>query len=311
MKQAVVCIGSTLIDELYFCKEEAILGTSNPSVSKKFPGGVISNIARHLALLNVPVELITIFGNDADGNWLRDQLTSDGVELKNSFMVSDNTGKYVSVLNPDGSLFTATCSDICADHLDTEKLESITDVLKSARLIITDTNSESSTIEWLIDFCKKEDIKIIIEPVSVAKARKLSKINLENVFMITPNEDELFSIGGVENNDTQKAIDEILKKGVKSLWLRKGKHGSVIYNNENNLSLAAAAITVKDSTGAGDAALAGWVTAYIENYVPMDCLKAGHTLAFEVLQTEGAVKTDLNKKFLFESINKYYPNGDK
>ena len=99
MNKPVICIGSALVDELYFCKENAIAGTSNPAISKKFPGGVISNIARHLALLEIPVELITVLGNDADGNWLKDQLVKDGVEMKNSFMINDNTGKYVSFLN--------------------------------------------------------------------------------------------------------------------------------------------------------------------------------------------------------------------
>jgi sugar/nucleoside kinase (ribokinase family) len=65
---------------------------------------------------------------------------------------------------------------------------------------------------------------------------------------------------------------------------------------------------VKDITGAGDAALAGWVAAYCYDLSEKDCLKAGHALAAEVIQTEGALASGINKENLLAAIEKYYPD---
>jgi sugar/nucleoside kinase (ribokinase family) len=103
-------------------------------------------------------------------------------------------------------------------------------------------------------------------------------------------------------------MNELLQRGVKNIWLRKGAEGSEIINTEKSLELHAALINVKDSTGAGDAALAGWVAGYCIGMNKTDCLKYGHALAFEVLQVNGAIATSITKEKLLLTIKKYYPN---
>ena len=153
---------------------------------------------------------------------------------------------------------------------------------------------------------EEKNIQLLVEPVSVAKARKLSGIDISGIFMITPNEDELPSICNVPHKNIQDCLEELFQRGIKNIWLRKGEKGSEIFNKGNNLSLAVPAINVIDSTGAGDAALAGWAAAHHWGLSPVKCLQAGHTLAIEVLQVHGAVITDISKEKLLHSIKKYY-----
>ena len=42
-----------------------------PASVTKTAGGVSRNIAHQLALLGVDVQLISVFGNDSDGDWLK------------------------------------------------------------------------------------------------------------------------------------------------------------------------------------------------------------------------------------------------
>ncbi len=309
MSSSVIIIGSALVDELFFCDELVIAGTSNPAIVKRNVGGVVSNIAQHLALLELPVEFITVLGNDADASWIKSSFNQIGINSSNSLFVEDNTGKYISILNPDGSLFTAACVDICGKYLSPEFLEIKSDLLKTAEVIIADTNIEIATIHWIIDFAKKNNKRLIIEPVSVAKARKLSSLNLNGLFMVTPNEDELSSLCINKSNDEMAMIDELLSRGVLNVWLRKGAEGSVIYNKNGQLRLNVPEINIVDSTGAGDAALAGWVTALMNNFDELKCLQAGHTLALEVLQIQGAVKHDITKLNFLTAIKTYYKDA--
>jgi pseudouridine kinase len=305
----VVCIGATLIDELYFSKETIITGTSNPAIVKKYIGGVMSNISQHIAMLDIPVEYITTLGNDSDGNWVKGVLQSKNVGISNTLFVNESTGKYTSLLNPDGSLFAATCVDICASYLLPEFLETKRKVLLNASIIMSDTNIDEPTLQWLIDFSKQNNKLLIIEPVSVVKARKLSHLNLDGVFMITPNQDEIAPICNSYKSTEPEMIEMLLARHIKNIWLRKGAEGSVFYNAIDTVGLRTTQIKIKDSTGAGDAALAAWVFAYLNNFTPTYCLQAGHTLAYEVLQQQGAVINNLSKSSFIETIHKYYPNA--
>jgi pseudouridine kinase len=306
MSKSVLCIGATLVDELYFCDHPMVAASSNPAQKTTAIGGVMSNIVQHLALLEVKVSLLTALGNDADGVFISAALEKMGIDLSESVKVNDSTGKYMSILNPDGSLYVAVCQDISSQYITVPLLESKADYLRQFDLILIDTNLAAPSIQWLIDFANKYHKKLIIEPVSVPKATKLADLNLNGVFMITPNEEELLKINTLESDEEQTHLNFLFRRGVANLWLRKGSRGSVIYQPETNLSLSVPTITIVDTTGAGDAALAGWVFGHLQQEEALTSLQLGHTLAFTVLQTKGAVDSTINKEKLYQLKQTYY-----
>jgi pseudouridine kinase len=306
MNRTVVCIGAAMVDELFFCHQHPLQGTSNPATVQRSPGGVISNIALHLGLLQIPVQLITILGNDSDGSWLTHVLNDAGVDTSAITHVDEPTGKYVSILDPGGALFTAACADIAGKYLSASFLEQQKDRLLEASMIVGDTNISIEALFWLSAFCKHHDIPLLIEPVSVAKAEKLSAMDFPGIHMITPNEEELASIVGGGYYDEAKAAHTLLDKGVKNIWVRKGEKGSAVYSKSGCISLPASFINIVDSTGAGDAALAGWLAASYRGYDEVTCMQAGHAMAFEVLQVKGAIISHLQQLTLPQLIEKYY-----
>jgi pseudouridine kinase len=302
----VVCIGAVLIDELYHCNESIIQYTSNPSLYKKNIGGVMGNIARHLSLLDINTEFITVLGNDIDANYIIDHFAQLGLSLKYSFRADAATGKYVAIHEPNGQLYTAVCTDTLTHLVTADFLESKKDVFKSADLLVADTNLEIEALIWLTNFSFKENKKLIIEPVSVIKARKINELLLNGVFMITPNDVELQSILLDENKNSHQLSTALIEKGIHQVWVRKGSEGSVIYKNDMQLELGVPELKIKDSTGAGDAALAGWIFAHLYHFNEMDCLKIAHSFAMDILQIEGAVDTAVTKEKLLSSFRKYY-----
>lgn len=306
--QSVICVGSALTDELYFSKESVITGTSNPASVSKNIGGVLSNIVYHLSYLGVQIDYITVVGNDSDGKWIKDEFKKLNLNPENIHQVDDTTGKYVSFLNPDGSLHAAVCVDICEKYITPDFLNNKIKNLEQADIIVCDTNISPASIQWLINFAQNNNKLLIIEPVSVSKSKKLIGLNLNKVFMITPNEDELSSITGNSNQGIAEIQNYISEKEVKNIWLRKGAAGSIFINKTNAVSLVAEEIKITDSTGAGDAALAGWIAGYVNQFNELKCIQLGHCLAYEVLQLKGAVKHDITFSKLLDAHQKYYPN---
>jgi pseudouridine kinase len=131
-------------------------------------------------------------------------------------------------------------------------------------------------------------------------------LDLEGVFMITPNEDELRAMTTGDTTDELALVQSLFRRGVQQVWIRKGNQGSVIYTPAQSLALQVPEISIIDSTGAGDATLAGWVFGFLNHENEETCLQLAHTLALEVLQIKGAVLQHLNSEYLYLIKNTYY-----
>ncbi|MEN9963913.1 MAG: hypothetical protein RL582_1008 [Bacteroidota bacterium] len=309
MSDFVICIGASLVDEIFYCKEKAIGATSNPATSERFAGGVMGNISRMLAHLGLPVKLISVLGDDADGQWLKTELKKSGLQTDLMIHTVGATGKYVSILQPDGSMYVSVCSDQTDLLLTPPFFNGIENELKSAKLLVADANLSVESLAWLCDFSRRFDVPLILEPVSVIKARKLAQINLNDVFMVTPNLEELESMFLDKSNSGKDSKDHLIQLGVKRIWVRMGERGSLLKSNKEILELSAIPTVLVDSTGAGDAALAGWIAGWHKGWSDVLCMKAGHVLAHATLQQKGAVAEHMNENQFISLIQKIYPDA--
>ena len=307
MPGPVICIGASFIDELFHAKEEMLLATTNDAVVTKTAGGVSRNIAHQLSLLAVPVQLISVFGNDSDGGWLKQICTAAGVKLDASITKEGLSGKYTGILNVDGSLFTAFLTN-AANHLITpEHLSGHLDLLRTASYLMADANINVDTAGWLLAFSKETGIPFVLEPVSVPPAKKYKDADLNGLYLVTPNEDELPVLCSEQASMTQMQVQELLARGVQNIWLHNGKMGSALYNKEKAITLHAPSIEVVDCTGAGDGSLSGYILGKHLGKDDMACLKLAHTLSAEILQVNGAIATHLTQEKLLQLFTKYYP----
>lgn len=307
MSRPVICIGAALVDELFHAIDKIIPASTSDATVTKTAGGVSRNIAHQLALLGVPVQLVSVFGNDSDGAWLKQVSSNAGVKLDASITVEGLTGKYTGILNVDGSLFTAFLTN-SANHLITpDHLEWNRDLLQTASFLLADANVNVETVEWLLKFSNETGIPFIIEPVSVPPASKLASVDLDGLYLLTPNEDELPVICHEPLSSTKKQVEELLERGVKNVWLHNGIHGSKIITKEKSTSLHAFLVDVVDCTGAGDGSLSGFLLGKYLGKDDMDCLKIAHTLAAEILQVNGAIATHLTQEKLLQLVPHYFP----
>ncbi|HEX6915945.1 MAG TPA: PfkB family carbohydrate kinase [Chitinophagaceae bacterium] len=309
MSRPVICIGAALVDELFHATDKIIPASTSDATVTKTAGGVSRNIAHQLALLGVPVQLISVFGNDSDGRWLKEICTAAGVKLDAAITIDGLTGKYTGILNVDGSLFTAFLTNAATHLITPEHLEWNKSLLQTASYLLADANVNVETMEWLIDFSRQTGIPVIIEPVSVPPASKLAAMQLEGLYLLTPNEDELPVICHEAMSSTKKQVEELLDRGVQHIWLHNGIHGSTIISKEKTISLHASLVDVVDCTGAGDGSLSGFLLGKHLGKDDIECLKIAHTLAAEILQVNGAIARHLTQEKLLALVPKHFPES--
>lgn len=306
MDTRVVCIGLALVDLTFKTHTSPRLRTSNPSIMFRTAGGVTRNIAHHLSLLNIPVQFITVFGNDHDGEWLNRECRKAGIQTVLSITGDQPSGIYCSLIDPAGDLIIGAVSNPPGNIPNSQLLEARKESLSSATCIVSDCNLSTDTLTWLTEFCDSENIPLFIETVSSLKAKNLNDVLPGNIFLIKPNRDEL-EVFGSENDSyysTEERIPWLHNKGVKNVWLSLGEKGSLFSDGRETFLTPAPVVHLTDTTGAGDAAMSGWIWAWLQGKNPRECVRYGHALAGAVMEVSGAVRKDLRIPLLKEYYQK-------
>lgn len=306
MSKPVICIGAALVDDLYHAHETMLMFTTNEVTQTRTAGGVSRNIAHQLSILDIPVQLISVFGKDGDGDWLKQVCIDAGIKLDASIMDATVTGKYTALIDKDGSMFTALLTNAALHLLTPEYLQQHEGLLASAAYILVDANLSVESVNWLIRFTNMNNIRMIIEPSSVPPAKKISRCNFEGLYLITPNEDELPALCSEAATTTDEQVQELFNRGVQYVWLHKGKLGSALYKKTETLQLNAPTANVVDCTGAGDGSVSGFILSKYFGKDNLNSMRTAHTLSAEILQVHGAIATHLTQEKLLNSVSKYY-----
>jgi pseudouridine kinase len=263
----VVVAGGTNVDIKGKAFGNMVIGSSNPGIIEISPGGVGRNIAHNLALLNVPVVLLSAVGSDAQGLKVLHETSENGVCTDYVLRADDClTGTYIALLDSKGEM-TAALSDMrILDKLNSDYFKAKLEVLQKASFIICDANLPCQAIEFIISTANNCRIPVCLEPVSVKKALKLKNC-LKGIDFITPNLDELAALAGMDTHrdKAEPMAAQLIKSGVLNVITTLGKEGLCYTNAEGSKYLQIIPTAVADVTGAGDSLTAGFLYGLIKH----------------------------------------------
>jgi pseudouridine kinase len=303
--RAVVVVGGANMDIKAHSRRAIELRTSNPGEAVTTPGGVARNIAENLARLGTTTHLVAPVGRDAFGDQLVDHARSVGISVDHVVRTDGATGTYLAVLDADGELYVAVANMAITDTLTVPQLGAARDLIPHADLLVLDGNLPPSAVAWLLDYAAAVSVPVVVDPVSVAKARHFRETLDAGrpVLAMTPNLDELCSLVGraVPNSRAgiAKAARELHARGIEHVWVRRGTRGSLLSSSGSAKrpvveEIPAPVIDVADVTGAGDAMTAGFVHALLRGDEPLDAARFGQMAAALTVATTDTVRADLS-----------------
>ena len=302
-RKPVVCIGASLVDITLRCEQEPILHTSNPATITRSPGGVVRNIAHHLALLSVSTDLLTVVGTDADGEWLLEQCRNAGIGTRGIMRNDVPTGTFASINSPAGDLTIGAVTSETDSLLNSDFLNARHEIICNASLVVADCNLSTSTLRELISLCNGCDVPLIVETVSIPKAQRLKDALPGALFLVKPNREELAVFEQDNHVTPEEKIAHLHEQGFRHVWLSRGAEGSLFSDGNRIAALPAPKVQVRDVNGAGDASLAGWIYAWLSGKEPHDCVRYGHAAAACLLEVNGAVRPDLSVELITQHLN--------
>ena len=295
--QEYICvIGAVNVDIIASSYVRLIHQDSNPGTVKISYGGVGRNIAENLCRLNQKVELITVLGDDYHADEIADQCDELGISLKHSLKIKDeHSSMYICINDEKGEMQMAVSVMEIYDELTPDYFESKLDVINGASAVIMDLNLSAAAVKYL---CSHVTAPIYVDPVSTRKALKI-KPCLKNVYAIKPNRMEAELILGRKiktDEEILSAAQRFLELGVQRVFISLGEKGVCYADRQSSGFVRVQKTRVVNTTGCGDAFMAGAVVGYVKNKTIRVCAEMGQRASRICLVDEKAVSPKMNLK---------------
>ena len=286
----VVCLGSVLQD-IYMIDHndlgEIKTGEKLTIDKNSFEvGGGAVNAATNFARHGHETIVISNFGRDSAANAILNFLQNENVDTSYLNFTRKKTGTSVILLDSEtGKRTILTCRGASESFV---KLEaSDLDLSNPDWLYVTSLNGDMNTCLRFFEKAKEKGIKIMWNPgmEEIAEKKKLLGL-LQDVDVLILNEKEAKTLIGGE------ILEELLVKlarYVKTVIITAGARGSIATNGKETYRLAEYEMkTPKDTTGAGDAFGAGFLSATLDGKKFKDALIFAAANATSVISYIGA-----------------------
>ena len=237
---------------------------SNPGTVRMSLGGVGRNVAHNLRLMGVDTRFFTALGEDDRSGMIVRSCGELGIDISEALTVPGGSASTYLYLTDDAGEMVMAVSDMAlCDEITPEYLASAADTLNRAALVVADANIPTASLQWLAENCRSP---VFADPVSTKKAKKLKPV-LGMIHTLKPNrlEAEILSGVGIQDEDSlRQAAEVLLASGLSRVFITLGKDGLLAADHEHMIRLPCPPAEARNTTGAGDAFVAGLVLAYLE-----------------------------------------------
>lgn len=302
----VVTIGGAALDRKYVGHGRLVPETSNPVVGHRSFGGVARNVTENLARLGARVAFVTATGDDDTGRALLAHLRDLGVDTSAALAVAGAaTAEYVAILEPDGRLALGLADMAVLDQLTPAVIARAAGQLAAAAWVFADCNLPAATLADLRQRRRGARFRLAVDAVSTPKALKLGA-DLAGIDVLFLNLDEARVLAEAPGADAAAASAALIARGVGTVVLTLGPLGARVSDGDGGVTLAGFPADPIDTTGAGDALIAGTLAELAADPVASvaDAVRLGIVAAALTTESEASVRPDLSRALLAEAAHR-------
>jgi sugar/nucleoside kinase (ribokinase family) len=286
----ILCIGDIMLDVTVLLNRPIVEGLETRAKISTQGGGAAANVASWLAFNKTPSYLVVRIGDDSAGQTLITELDSYGVEHSSRVIPNTNTGVVVVIVGSEGerTMFPDSGANSGLGLTDLPDLSQFSAVYISAYSLIN-TQSRAGVLD-IINSIKAAGLRIILDPATVGVLMevgvKVATEWLDLIDTIILNEEESHFLTGKDN--PVDAAAKLLER-VNTVVIKRGSNGALGQVRGGQLiQVEAKRTTVVNTTGAGDAFAAGFISIWAENGPLIEALQSGADLASHCVALVGA-----------------------
>ena len=216
-------------------------------------GGKGANQAVAAARMGGDVTMIGRLGNDVFADQSIKRLISENINCE--FITKDTeeaSGVALISVDKNGENHIVVAPGANAT-LTKERLKAALEQIPDNAIVLMQLEIPLESVAFVIEFCKKSNIKIILDP---APAKNLIPEFTQSLYMITPNETEASALTGIKIKDlpdVKKAATKLLGFGSQYVLITMGADGVYLARQNDEFEyIPSPKVTTVDSTAAGD-----------------------------------------------------------
>ena len=288
--------GATNVDLLYQGFDR-LAGVGEELYCKDFSlqlGGGLPATLINLGRLGISTKIATELGNDIFSNFAKEKFTQNGVNPTNLYSGEGIPLNITSaiILPKDRTFYTYGKGNIEPDD---KALETFYSIARGSKICMMQLGGFLPVYKKL-----KEEGTILVldtgwdDEMSIKKYRDY----LELADYYTPNRKEAMKITG---SDTPEDAAHALKQYFEKVVVKVDADGCIGIDGDEEFFVPSIEEFVNvDSTGAGDAFLAGFMYGSFYDYSLKDCIKFGNVTGGKAVTAVGALSGYVSEKELFE-----------
>jgi len=238
-------------------------------------GGCANNAAIAMARLGLPVTAYGKIGRDAFGDIVMAGLLDSGVDASAMERCDTNTGFTFVMVNSGGErTFYHTVGangELTEEGFPADLLDDARLLLVAGALLMPKFDGEPTA--RLVSRAAARGVTTVLDTAYDSRGRWLEAVgpSLPYLDFFMPSLEEAQPITGQQRPEDVASV--LLDRGVGTVVLKMGAEGSYIRNAELEVQLPALDVVAADTTGAGDAYVAGFLAAYLRGW---DLERCGH-----------------------------------
>lgn len=273
----ILVIGDVITDILVRPTAPVARGTDVPATIRQMPGGSGANQAVWLAAMGVDAHFAARVG-EADVVRLTRHFEGQGVAARLAADETHPTGTLICLIDSDGERSFLTDRGANAhlgeDDLPPECLDGIERLHISGYALFEP--GPRMAVRALIGAARARNVPVSVDPASTGFLEAVGPMAfldwIDGAETIFPNADEAALLTGA--TDPAEQIAALLARFPR-IVLKRGREGAVLATRDGEaIALPAELVETIDTTGAGDAFLAGFLAAELRGEAPAACLSA-------------------------------------
>ncbi len=295
MSEYVTVIGGVNMDISAALTAPFVPADSVPGQVTLGCGGVARNIAHNLRLMGHDVKFVSLFGGETFGQMCWRECQAIGLDLTLSeHREGMRNGLYLCVNDQTGDMIAAVADTDIVNAITPEFLEKRIGTINAAATVVADTNIPMESLQYLIDHCT--GTPLFIDAVSTAKAPRVTKaLQGSRAKCLHALKLNLMEAQAVTGCDTApRAAQHLTSMGVQEVYITLGSDGVYCSDGTHHDHYHAVPTRVINTTGAGDAFVAGIVHATMQQVPFPDGARVGLRAAHAALLSLQTVNPDIN-----------------
>lgn len=295
MREYITVIGGVNMDISAALTAPFVPADSVPGQVTLGCGGVARNIAHNLMLMGHEVKFVSLFGGETFGEMCWRECQAIGLDLSLSERrEGQRNGLYLCVNDQTGDMIAAVADTDIVDHITPGFLATRIETINASAVVVADTNISTESLCFLIDHCT---VPLFVDAVSTAKASRVIKaLQQSQSKRLHGLKLNLLEAQTVTRCDTVRtAADHLTEMGVREVFITLGADGVYCSDGSRHEHFKAIPSRVINTTGAGDAFIAGIVHATIQQVPFPDSAQTGLSAAHATLLSHQTVNPEITK----------------